>query len=223
MEEVRLRVLAAGDRVEIARDTAATSTSAWLARETQVPLSQAHRDVLLALALDTDLQRTRDALARGTVHADQARVVVEPSLPEAAVSCDPTLADRAEKHLLERRRPRCPHAEATRPPRPRGHRPGRRRRGAGPPFEAEEQAAGWPTSLEMHDNGDGSHSGRFRLGSLHAAMLRRALGSLHQSFAPAPGDATPPARSRARRSAEWVERRPSPYGPDEGGVNATSW
>jgi hypothetical protein len=103
MEEVRLRVLAAGHRADVAGDTAATSTSAWLAHETRVPPSQAHRDVHLALALDTDLQLTRDALARGTVHADQARVVVAAvrSLPEEAAASDPTLADRAETHLLE--------------------------------------------------------------------------------------------------------------------------
>ena len=65
MEEVRLRVLAAGDRADVAGDTAATSTSAWLAHETRVPPSQAHRDVHLAAA------------------------------------SDPTLADRAETHLLE--------------------------------------------------------------------------------------------------------------------------
>jgi hypothetical protein len=37
IEELRLRVLAAGDRADIAADTAATSTGAWLAHATRSP------------------------------------------------------------------------------------------------------------------------------------------------------------------------------------------
>ena len=58
-------------------------------------------------------------------------------------------------------------------------------------LEAEERAAARSTYLHLHDNGDGTHSGRFKISDLHAAMLRKALHAIV-----APGrrtDAGPPA------------------------------
>ena len=53
MAELRLRVLAAGDRNDIAAASAATSTGAWLAQHTRQTRGTAHAQVKLALALDT--------------------------------------------------------------------------------------------------------------------------------------------------------------------------
>ena len=50
---LRLRVLAAADRDDIAADSAATSTGAWLAQHTRLTRGAAHAQVALALALDT--------------------------------------------------------------------------------------------------------------------------------------------------------------------------
>ncbi|MFL6135024.1 MAG: hypothetical protein ACJ72A_19630, partial [Nocardioidaceae bacterium] len=51
ISELRLRVLAAADRNDIAADSAATSTSAWLAVHTGTTRAQAHGEVRLAQAL----------------------------------------------------------------------------------------------------------------------------------------------------------------------------
>src|SRR3954471_17898015 len=63
--ELRLRVLAAADRNDIAAESAATSTTAWLAAATRSTRPEAHADLKLALALDADFPHTRDALAAG--------------------------------------------------------------------------------------------------------------------------------------------------------------
>ena len=74
--ELHLRVLAAADRSDVAAETAATSTTAWLAQATRQARAAAHADVLLAQALDGPFSATRDALADGLVDVDQARVIV---------------------------------------------------------------------------------------------------------------------------------------------------
>ena len=73
---LRLRVLAAADRDDIAADSAATSTGAWLAQHTRLTRGAAHAQVQLALALDTGFTATREALAAGLVDVDQAAVIV---------------------------------------------------------------------------------------------------------------------------------------------------
>src|SRR3954451_15574373 len=65
ISELRLRVLAAADRNDIAASTAATSTAAWLAFHTRANRSNAHADLRLARALDTAFPQTRAALAAG--------------------------------------------------------------------------------------------------------------------------------------------------------------
>ena len=106
LEALRLRVLAAGDRVDFAAESAATSTGAWLAHATRTPRRVAHGDVRLATALEVDLAATRDALAAGAVDADQVRVIARAvaGLPQAALAADPSLPGRAERHLHQRGR-----------------------------------------------------------------------------------------------------------------------
>ena len=48
LDELLLRLLAAADRNDVAAETAATSTAAWLAAETRRPVAAAHADVRLA-------------------------------------------------------------------------------------------------------------------------------------------------------------------------------
>ena len=74
--ELHLRVLAAADRCDLAAETAATSTTAWLAQATRQTRAAAHADVLLAQALDGPFGATRDALADGLVDVAQALVIV---------------------------------------------------------------------------------------------------------------------------------------------------
>lgn len=178
MDEVWLRVLAAGDRADLAADTAASSTGAWLAHATRVPAGQAQAEVQLAAALDGTLGETRAALAAGALNTDQARVIATAvqALPNAATAADPTLVGRAEKHLLGL----CAEHDARTLKRLARHvlhvlDPDAADTALGRRLEAEERAAAAATSLAIRDNGDGSHTGRFTIGDLHAAMLAKAL------------------------------------------------
>jgi hypothetical protein len=234
IDEMRLRVLAAGDRADLGAETAASSTTAWLAHATRVPAGQAHADVRLATALDTDLVDTRAALAAGTVNTDQARVITTAvaALPETATTADPTLAGRAEKHLLDlaavhdarvlRRLAR--HVLHVLDPDAADQALGRR-------LEAEERAAAAATSLVLHDNGDGSHSGRFTISDLHAAMLTTSLEAFTNPTctlgegATAESDAATQRRPRpellGQAFGELLERLDATRLPTAGGVNAT--
>ena len=181
LEALRLRVLAAGDRADIAAASAATSTGAWLAHATRTPRTVAHGDVKLATALDETLAATRDALAAGVVDGEQARVIARTvhRLPETAVAVDPSLPGRAEKHLIDLAaqfdaralRNLARHVLEVLDPAAADHALGTR-------LEAEEAAAARRRFLELFDNGDGTHTGRFRIDTLHAAMLAKTLDTL---------------------------------------------
>ena len=181
LEELRLRVLAAGDRNDIAADSAAASTGAWLAHATTQPRGKAHADVKLALALDDTYPATRDALAAGLVDGEQARVIiaaVDTVRRHAvdAVTADPSIPERAEKHLLtlagdhdaKALTALARHVVEVLDPDAADLQLGNK-------LHAQEAAAARTTYLEIFDNADGTHSGRFRIQTLHAAMFRKAL------------------------------------------------
>jgi hypothetical protein len=244
VEELRLRVLASGDRDDIAAETAATSTAAWLAHATRVPAAEAQRDVRLARSLDVDLTETQTALARGSLNAAQARVIVAAveALPERATTADPTLAGRAEKHLIgltavhdaRTLKRLARHVLDVIDPDAADGALGRR-------LEAEEEAASAATFLHLQDNGDGSHSGRFKISSLRAAMLRKALEAFMspehlraRAAAAGADDPAEPASDAERRRpsrpellgeafGELIERLDPDRLPTTGGVNATVW
>src|SRR3954466_11261963 len=98
--ELRLRVLAAADRNDIAADSAATCTSAWLAVHTGTTRARAHAEVRLAHVLDGAFAHTRHALAAGRLNQTRAPGIVAPiaHLPDGV---DSTLRERAEKRLVD--------------------------------------------------------------------------------------------------------------------------
>jgi hypothetical protein len=98
--ELRLRVLAQADTSDVAAETGATSTGAWLGHATRQSRSAAHADVRLATALERDHGAVRAALAEGQVGLEQAQVILRAfeQLPE---SVDAATRELAEKHLLD--------------------------------------------------------------------------------------------------------------------------
>src|ERR671921_1570442 len=175
LAELRFRVLAAADRSDLAAESAASSTAAWLAQATRQTRAGAHADVLLAQALDGGFGATRDALADGLVDVAQARVIIRAvqALPDTVDGHD---RGRAEKHLitlagehdaktlqvLGRRVFEVLDPDAA------DEQEGRR-------LQAEEDAAARKTYLQVCDNGDGTRPGRFKIPTLHAAMLTKML------------------------------------------------
>lgn len=222
--ELRLRVLAAADHADVAAESAATSTAAWVAHRTRQVRSAAHNDLRLAERLDAGFAATREALAAGHVDVAQARVVVQAvsRLPECV---DGHERERAEQHLLRlagefdaqalkvlgRRVFEAIDPEAA------DLEEGRR-------LEAEERAAARATYLHLTDNGDGTQSGRFKISTLHGAMLTKML---HALAAPRRRD---PELDRSRLTrpelmgaafCRLLERFPSSRLPRAGGVSAT--
>ena len=95
-----LRVLALADENDVAAETAATSTAAWLAAATRHTRAAANADVRLARTLGEDQHSaTLQALTAGRVDLDQARVVVR-SVDALPAGVDATDRELAEKHQV---------------------------------------------------------------------------------------------------------------------------
>ncbi len=181
LAELRLRVLVAADVNEVGADSGATSTTAWLAHETKTTTQRCFEDLHLARKLDEPFDATRRALAAGDIDVRKAQVITR--AVEALTSEYDELPagthGRAEAHLLDLAREFdasalqkagkrlfaviCPEAaDAV----------------EGMKLAEEEERARRLAYLTMRDNGDGTVEGRFRLPTLHAAVLKKALQAL---------------------------------------------
>ena len=203
--ELRLRVLVAADRSDIAADSGASSTAAWLAHHTSRAVSTVRADLRLAHQLDTSHTATRDALAAGALTTAQATVIIR-SLSALPAGTDTSTRQLAENHLIDLA---ADHDEKALTilgrrvldvidPAAADHEDGRR-------LAAEETAAARATYLHLHDNGDGTHTGRFKLPTLHAAMLTKMLHTF-----------LTPRHTRATRASHEPPRNSHRNGPGTG-------
>jgi hypothetical protein len=221
-----LRVLAAADTHDVAAATAATSTAAWLAATTRQTRATAHAEVRLAQALSGGQHAaTREALSAGRVDLDQARVVVR-CVDALPATVDVAQRELAEKHLVglatdhdaAALRVLGRHLLAVIDPEAADQTEGQR-------LAAEEAAAARATSLQLCDNGDGTHAGRFRIPTLHAAMLTTALNAFANPHRPGHRSPRPERRPRPEvlgaAFCELLERLPADRLPTSGGVSAT--
>ena len=137
---------------------------------------------------------------------DQARVIVAAvdRLPETLEAAG---RERAEKHLVH---PAGEHDATTL--RMLGRRvfevidPDTADQQEGRRLAAEEAVAARAAYLQLVDNGDGSHTGRFQIPTLHAAMHTKAL---HALTAPGQPGFREPAAERTGRPRP---SRPEPLG-----------
>jgi len=181
LAELEMRVLVAADRNGVGADSGATSTAAWLADATRRTRARCSTGVRLATELDESFSRTREALRKGRVNLDQVHVIVEAVnvLTEEYDDLPSGTRDLAEEHLLDlagefdavvlgRLGKRlfevvCPEAADA---------------AEGERLAHEEERARRLASFTVRDNGDGTAEGRFRLPTLHAELLKKALESL---------------------------------------------
>lgn len=220
-----LRVLAAADANDVAAETAATSTAAWLATAPRRTRSAAHAEVRLAQALSGEQHgATLQALSGGRIDLDQARVVVR-SVDRLPAGVDAAERELAEKHLVYLADEHDAAALQV-----LGRRvlevldPAAAEREDGRRLAAEEAAAARTTWLQLCDNGDGSHGGRFRIPTLHAAMLTAALqafGNPHRPDQPRPARQCSRPERLGAAFCELLERLPADRLPTTGGVSAT--
>ena len=176
--ELRLRTLAQADARDVARQDASASTGAWLAHQTRQTRPGAFADVKLAKALAGEFQATRAALAAGVVVEEQARVIVR-----AVRALGPGVSEQTrragERFLLERAQEFDAAALAVMgrhlfevlDPEEADRRLGRK-------LAEEARAAARKTFLQLHDNGDGTSSGRFKIPALTASQLLKMLEAI---------------------------------------------
>ncbi|GAB2756771.1 hypothetical protein GCM10027273_39450 [Nocardioides pakistanensis] len=230
VEELRLRVLAAADRDDIGAAEGAASTAAWLASRTRAVRSRCNADLRLARVLDEPrFAPTREALAAGRLDLDQVWVIVRAveDLPADEVTDEQRLA--AQAHLVDLAA--LHDAKALRVLAKRLFEvlaPDEADRREGEALEREEARAREKTRFSMRDNGDGTYSGLFKLPTLQAQMLAKAV----QAFA-APrrngagahldpdGNKVPYPVLLGRAFAELCEHLPVDRLPQAGGVAAT--
>lgn len=104
--ELRLRVLAsAGD---VAEETGARDTAAWLAHASRLDRPATRRTARLADALDRRWQQVGAGVRAGSVNLDQAAVIVH-ALDDLPNGLDEEITLRAEAHLVDRASEFGPH------------------------------------------------------------------------------------------------------------------
>ena len=181
LTELRLRVLVDADRNQVGADSGATSTPAWLAHETKTTRTAAFRDLHLAQKLDDRFHATRQALAAGRIDAEKARVVTSAvdALTDEHDHLPEGTRERAEAHMIDQAKSFdaptlrklakrlfevvCPEAADA---------------AEGRKLAKEEAKARALAHFSVRDHGDGTSTGSFKLSTLHADLLKKALEAL---------------------------------------------
>jgi hypothetical protein len=181
LKELELQVLLQGERDDIGADSGAVSAPAWMAHATRTTTASRHRDLHLATKLDATFRLTREALASGQIDVERAGVIIAAveSLTDEYDDLPPGTSERAEAHLVEqaqafdaptlRRLAKrlfevvCPEAADA---------------AEGRALAKDEAKARALAHFSVHDNGDGTSDGRFKLPTLHAQLLKKALEAL---------------------------------------------
>lgn len=181
LAELELRLLVQADRDQVGADSGATSTPAWLAHATKTTRQAAFRDLHLAKKLDETFPLTRQALAAGAIDVEKAGIVTAAveALTEEFDDLPPGTRARAEAHLVDQ-------AKAFDAPtlRQLGKRlfevvcPEAADAAEGKKLEKEEARARALAHFSVRHNGDGTSQGRFKLPTLHANLLKKALEAL---------------------------------------------
>jgi hypothetical protein len=183
---LRLALSAEADRRGVAEASAETGTDAWVARLTGSSREQAAAGLRIAGLLHEKYAVTREAFAAGDLRPDQVRVIVH-AAEQAPAEATPAQFAAAEEWLVDQAT-----GVGTRNGRP--HHARRLRQTARRMFACvdhelagrheaillgrETRTAQAETYLGLHDNGDGSFTGRFRIPELHGHLLKQALDRL---------------------------------------------
>jgi hypothetical protein len=224
LAELEARLLVHVEQTEVPGRSGATSTANWHAAATRTTRPHAHRTVRLAHGLDTH-EPTRAALAAGTVHVEQAEVIVR-ALDDLPDDLDPEVARKAELHLLDL----APAHDAR-----ALKRLGRRILEVVSPeaadahearlLEREEREAEAATRLTVWTDSRGLLQGRFTLDGLSGAMFTKALHAFaapkHRASQGPHGERRPTPERLGRAFAEMIQRFPTKKLPKAGGLNAT--
>ena len=216
----------------------ATSTGSWLASQTRTPTGAAHRLVKVAARLEADCRPTLAAAVAGEVDPAQVEVIVtaldrlpswvsgeervlaEQHLLGLAVEHDAKTLKQLARHLAHVIDPEAADADLAKK------------------LEKEEADAARRTTFSLVDDGKGLCHGKFKISSLHGAMLSAALNALASPTrpdaivreVPDPARSDDPDAPLVQRAApellgeaftELIERYPTKKLPKTGGGLAT--
>ena len=183
---LRMSLSAEADARRVADETAHTGTDAWLAQLTGDTRQALAGGLRIARLLQEKYDATRVAFAAGRLRLPQVRVIVD-AAEQAPPEATPEQVRAAEEQLVARAT-----GDATRSGRPVDAR--RLRQVARRMFDPvdreladrheaillgrETRSAEAETFFALHDNGNGTFSGRFLIPELHGQLLRHALDRL---------------------------------------------
>ena len=222
--ELKSRLLAQLEALDVPKQSGATSTGNWLAVHTNLTRASAFRTARVAAGLER-YDKVREAMAQRRVHAEQVEVIVR-ALDDLPDDLDPNLVEEAEGHLV---------TEARRFDAVGLKKLGRRLlevldQDAADAHEAkllekEERDAQAAMRLTMYDDGHGKVHGRFVLDSTTGAALRKMILAIaapkHQASQGPLGERKPTAERMGRAFGELINRYPVGKLPQAGGLNAT--
>jgi len=183
---LRLVLSSEADRRRVADVTAETGTDAWLARLTGSTREQMAGGLRIAGLLRDKYAATREAFAAGELRLEQVRVIVN-AAEQAPFEANSQQVSQAEEWLVAKAT-----GAGTRSGRPMDAK--RLRQAARRMFATidhaladrheaillgrETRTAEVETFFALHDNGDGTFNGRFRIPELHGNLLTQALDRL---------------------------------------------
>ncbi|HET9501499.1 MAG TPA: DUF222 domain-containing protein [Marmoricola sp.] len=186
VSSLRLAVLGEVEQRRIAEKHAATGPEAWAAALTGESVGRVAGGLRISRQLRERYHHTREAFAAGELRLEQVRVITD-SLHYAPQEATAEQLATAEEWLVGRATGRI--SRTGRPLSPKRLRQVARRAFAIVSAEladaheeamlsSRESAAEHDAYLAMHDNDDGTWSGRFVIPELHAQLLSRALDRL---------------------------------------------
>jgi Domain of unknown function (DUF222) len=230
LEALRLRVLVEADRSGATDEAGAQDAAAWVAVETRQTRREARSDLRLAKKLETH-PLLAEAMGSGRANPAQARAILTaldrlPATGGFAVSIEQRAA--AEEHLVEL----AQHHDA-RELAVLGRRvfeviaPELAEQFEGRALEAEEARALRKVSLTISEDGEGICHGRFRIPSLHGAMLTKFLQAFTnpaRSHDAAESGIDPDLPKEVRSGmafCDLLEAIPARWMPKSGGCGAT--
>lgn len=180
LEAVKLVLIAQADRERAAEPSAHTSTASLVDQVTRSGGAAASAQVSLALALEESCPQTKAALADGAVTTQAAAIIVGAleKLPAAVTDAERAKVEaglvRDAKFLdvgrLRRTATRALAAAERSSAEVDAHQDELLR--------SREERAYAASRLTLHDNGDGTTSGRFTVPTLAASMLRKVIQSM---------------------------------------------
>lgn len=180
LNATRLRLLAEARRYGVPERTGSPDAGSWLAGLTHADPAVSARDARLGDDLAEVAHQTREALTRGAFSTDHAAVIAAAlnRLPDA---CTPEQVAEVERHLVkqaERLSPGQLRRVARRAIEVIENDPQIVDATQEAQLETEEERAYRLARLTLHDNGDGTTTGRFVVPTLHASALRKVLDAI---------------------------------------------